>query len=197
MQITLPRVRRSVAAIGIAVATLVTALPAITSPLVAEAAQSDYYLKLDGIDGESASGAHPGTIQIESWSWGMSNAGSASMGGGMGSGKVSYSDLSIMHHVGKASPKLFEACAGGKHIPNAELFTQTQTRPPAGKTVTDTYRIRMQDVVCTSLQQTGTGSDFPTESVSFTYAKIEVSYYDQASKTWNTAGWDIAANKKI
>jgi type VI secretion system secreted protein Hcp len=54
----------------------------------------DMFLKLDGVKGQSKDKAHTQDIDILSWSWRMSNGGSAHQGGGAGSGKVSVQDLS-------------------------------------------------------------------------------------------------------
>ena len=79
----------------------------------------DYFLKIDGIDGESMDHKHMGEIQIESWSFGETQAGSHSSGGGGGAGKVQMQDFHFVMKVSKASPKLFLACATGQHIKKA------------------------------------------------------------------------------
>lgn len=62
----------------------------------AVAAQFDYFLKIDGVDGEStADKGHKNEIEILSWSWGASQPASAHHGGGMGAGKVSSRDFSV------------------------------------------------------------------------------------------------------
>ena len=35
----------------------------------------DYFLRIDGIEGESADAKHKGEIDVLSWSWGASNTG--------------------------------------------------------------------------------------------------------------------------
>ena len=44
----------------------------------------DMFLKIDGIKGESQDKKHKDQIDLMSWSWGASNAGSHSTGGGGG-----------------------------------------------------------------------------------------------------------------
>jgi type VI protein secretion system component Hcp len=71
---------------------------AISSLVMAAApvlAASDYLLQLDGVKGEGKDSAAPQTIEVESFSWGVSNAGSAATGSGGGSGKVNVQDLSM------------------------------------------------------------------------------------------------------
>ncbi len=42
-------------------------------------------------------------------------------GSGLGSGKVSVTNLDFDHYIDRASPNLFKYCASGKHIPQAIL----------------------------------------------------------------------------
>ena len=48
----------------------------------------DFFLKLDGIKGESADAKHKDEIDIESFSWGMTQPASSHLAGGAGAGKV-------------------------------------------------------------------------------------------------------------
>ena len=63
----------------------------------------DYFLNLGTVEGESADHKHKGEIDLQSWSFGATNAGSFSMGGGGGAGKVSMQDF----HFANTSRKLF------------------------------------------------------------------------------------------
>jgi len=74
-------------------------------------AASDYFLKLDKIEGESQDAKHKNEIQVESFSWGVSQQGSFDAGGGGGSGRASFQDFHFVMKVNKASPKLMLACA--------------------------------------------------------------------------------------
>ena len=60
------------------------------------------YLKIDGIDGESPDAKHPNEIQIQSWSFGETQGGSHSAGGGGGAGKVVMQDFNFTMKVNKA-----------------------------------------------------------------------------------------------
>ena len=75
-------------------------------------AASDYFLKIDGIDGESTDDRHKGEIDIQSFSWGVSNSGSMSSGSGGGAGKASFQDIHFTRQLDKASP---ETGAGVRH----------------------------------------------------------------------------------
>ena len=88
-------------------------------------AASDYFLKIDGVDGESKDDKHKGEIDIMSWSFGASQSGSIAAGGGGGAGKVIMQDFHFTKSVDKASPKLFEAIATGKHLKEAKLVLRS------------------------------------------------------------------------
>src|SRR5215472_15946713 len=82
----------------------------------------DYFLKLDGIDGESSDAKHKNEIDVESWSWGQSQSGTSGHGtGGGGAGKVNMQDFHFVMKVNQASPKLMLACASGQHIKSGTL----------------------------------------------------------------------------
>ncbi|MGH9278258.1 MAG: Hcp family type VI secretion system effector [Acidimicrobiales bacterium] len=158
----------------------------------------DYFLKIDGVDGESTDDKHKGELEIESFSWGLSNSGSAAHGGGGGAGKAAFQDFSFVTPISKASPKLFLACASGEHIKQAYL-----TARKAGKDQQDFYKVTLTDVLVSSYQQGGAESSdvVPTDQVSFNFSKIEVEYKPQrADGSLDApvkAGWDVKANTKV
>ncbi len=139
---------------------------------------SDYLLEIDGIKGESADHKHKETIEVSSFSWGMSNAGSMGSGGGGGVHKASFQDLHFTTHVNKSSPVLALSCASGKHIVKATLFVRK-----AGEDPQDYYKIIMEDVFVSSWQSGGSsGGDLPSDQFSLNYAKIEFDYCVQTAK---------------
>ena len=89
--------------------------------MTADAAAVDYFLKIEGIEGESIDDRHKGEIDIMSFSWGMSNSGTFASGGGSGAGKVSFGSIRLNTPVSKASPMIFESVATGKHFPTVTL----------------------------------------------------------------------------
>ncbi|MCX6627983.1 MAG: type VI secretion system tube protein Hcp [Candidatus Solibacter sp.] len=136
----------------------------------------DYFLKIDGIKGESQDKGHPDEIHLESWSWGESQTGSMSHSGGGGAGKVSMQDFHFVMSVNKASPMLFLACASGDHIKSAIL-----TCRKAGKTQQEYLKWTFSDLLISSYQTGGHGAAdaLPTDQVSFNFTKIEVAYKEQ------------------
>ena len=136
----------------------------------------DYFLKLEGVDGESTDATHKGEIDLESFSWGVTNSGSHAYGGGGGAGKSVFNDFHFVMKVGKASPKLMLACATGEHIKKATL-----TCRKAGKTPQEFFKITMFDLLVSSFQNGGSshGDVVPMEQISLNYSKIEVAYKPQ------------------
>ena len=137
----------------------------------------DYFLKFDGIKGESTDAKHKDEIDIESWTWGATSARPAgSAGTGAGAGKVAMQDFHFVMKVNKATPKLFLACASGEHIKNAVL-----TCRKAGKGQHEYLTFKFHDVLVSSYQTGGSegGDLLPVEQVSFNFAKIEVEYRPQ------------------
>jgi len=160
-------------------------------------AQSDMFLNIDGIEGESQDDKHKGEIDLESWSWGETNSGSFSHGGGGGVGKVNMNDFHFTAQINCATPKLAQSCATGEHIKKATL-----TCRKAGTDPQPFLSICFSDVLVASYKTGGHGgSPVPIESFSLNFSKIEFEYKAQkADGTLGGAvkfGYDVKANKKI
>ena len=121
----------------------------------------DYFLKIDGIEGESRDDKHKDEIEIESFSWGETQTGGFAVGGGAGAGKVSMQDFYFTMLVNKASPALFLACAQGDHIKNAILTCRKAGKKPAEPV--DFMKVTMNPVLVSSFQIGGTGGVVPTD----------------------------------
>lgn len=158
----------------------------------------DFFLKLDGIDGESTDDKHKGEIDIESFSWGVSQMGAHGSGGGGGAGKAVFQDVHFTTKVGKASPKLMLACATGQHIKKATLTVRK-----AGGTQEEYYKVTLSDLLVSSYQSGGhSGGDvIPTDQFSLNFSKIEIEYKEQKADgsvgSPVKAGYDVKANKKV
>jgi type VI secretion system secreted protein Hcp len=158
----------------------------------------DIFLKLDGIEGESEDSKHKNEIQVETFSWGVSNATSFSQGGGGGVGKSQHQDVHFTKKMDKSSPKLFLACSVGEHIPKA-VFTFRK----AGKEQQEYHKLTLSDVIVSSYsgQDHSAGSDLAHESISLAFAKIEKEYKPQKSDGTLgggiQAGWNIKENTKV
>ena len=155
----------------------------------------DYFLKFDGIKGESADAKHKDEIDIESWSWGATRARPAGSTGA-GAGKVAMQDFHFVMKLNKASPALMKACATGQHIKTATL-----TSRKAGKGQQDYLTFKFHDVLVSSYQTGGSEHSevLPMDSISFNFAKIEVEYRAQKQDGSLDTGvffkYDLKSNK--
>jgi type VI secretion system secreted protein Hcp len=159
-----------------------------------------WFLKVDGIRGESTDVAHKDEIDVQSWSWGVTNSGApgAGSGAGGGAGRTEFQDFYFVGRVSKASPPLFQACATGNHIKEANLSGVRDVGKGKGA---DYLKYRLSDVTVTSYHQSDNEGGLPTDQFSLGYAKIEVSYTAQSPsgklEPPITAGFDLKANKKL
>jgi len=152
-------------------------------------ASVDYFLKLDTIKGESQDKNHKDEIDVTSFSWGMAQQGTASKGGGMGAGRVAVTDIKIVKEVDAASPKLFDACFTGKHIPSAQI-----TCRKAGGAAIEYWTVKLTDLLISSVHQAppeihisspaggaggGKASLVAEETITINYSAYEASYKGQ------------------
>ena len=159
-------------------------------------ARVDYFLKIDGIAGESKDAVHNGEIDVESYSFGVTQSGTMAFGGGGGAGKAQFQDFHFVSKPSKATPRLFLACSGGDHFAKAVL-----TCRKAGGKQEEFLKITLSDLLVTSygLGEQGLGTEL-LEQTSLNFAKIEQEYREQKADGslggWVKAGWDVKANKK-
>ncbi len=152
----------------------------------------DAFLKLGDIKGESAVKGHVDEIDVQTWSWGLSQSGSTHMGRGGGAGKVNVQDLSFSHFLDCASPNLIKSVCVGKHFPEAKLILRK-----AGETPLDYLTITLKEVVITSISTGGSsGEERLMESVTLNFAEFTYSYQPQDGKGAKKGG-AIEVNYKI
>ena len=154
----------------------------------------DYFLKIDGIDGESQDKTHGNEIEINSISFGVSQTGGMGYGGGGGVGKAAFQDISFSKRTDKATCKIMEACAKGTHIKEI-VFTARK----AGDKPLEYIKITMKEVIVTSVSTGGSGGeDRLTENVTLNFAQVKFDYTPQDSKGTvagdKTFAWHIAEN---
>jgi len=157
----------------------------------------DMFIKIDDIKGESMDAKHAGEIDILSWSWGMTQTGTAQLGPGGGAGKVQVNDLTITKYVDRASPILLKQCCSGKHMTSAVLVVRK-----AGGTPLEYLKITMEDLIIAAITHGGSGSDDKlTENITLNFARVKLEYVPQKKDGSGDAsvpmGWDIAANKEL
>jgi len=136
----------------------------------------DYFLKIDGIEGEAQDKTHKNEIQLESWSFGETQSGTSGQGGGAGAGKVAMQDFHFVMRVSKASPKLFLSCANGEHIKKAVLTVRK-----AGKDQQEYLKWTFTDLLISSYQTGGSASSdvVPLDQISFNFSEAQIDYKAQ------------------
>ena len=134
----------------------------------------DMFLKIDGIDGDSTSHKHKGEIELLSFSWGISQTGSPTGGGG-GAGKVNVQDFTVVKQMSNSSPHLMERACTGQHIPSVSLTLASK------ETRQEYLKNKLTDVLISSYQTGGggTGGAVPMDQVSFSFRGIDVQAVDR------------------
>ena len=142
--------------------TTICALAATAMAAPALAAASNYYLRLDDMKGESAAkagGGHKDWIEIQSWSWGATNAGK------FGAVSGAHRDESVAAPLDRGSLRVkvkfpWLDCRVGAAFPDAVLQN-------------DAGRYELKDVIV---------SGCAADSVSLDYAKVVVRGWDPKTK---------------
>jgi type VI secretion system secreted protein Hcp len=153
------------------------------------------FLTIDGIKGESTDSKHAGAIDIQSFSFGVTNSGSiGSIGGGAGAGKASFSSFKFNKLYDASSPALFEGTATGEHFKTATFAFRR-----SGGEQAEFLTIKLSDVLVTGYQQGGTKEPPLLEAVSLDAAKVEIDYKPQKADgslgTSIRGSYDLKENK--
>jgi type VI secretion system secreted protein Hcp len=168
----------------------------------------DYFLKIDGIDGESQDKTHGKEIELMGFNWSEAQSGTFAAAGGGGAGRVKMNDFVFTQRTNKATPKLLLACATGQHIKSVVL-----TCRKAGGGQQDFFKATMSDVLVSGFNIAAgdldtdddhaqkAGDEIPLETVSLNFAKIEVEYHPQKSDGSLDgpvkAGYDLKQNAAV
>jgi len=136
-----------------------------------------YFLKIDGIEGESKDVKHKSELQIESWSFGAV-AHRDPLGG---KAKTSLSELQFTMRVDKASTKLFLHCSNGQPIATAVLSCNKAGGDNSGEQY---LIVTLTEVYVASIQFLGSSDSDPTGWLQFSLAckTIKVEYKTQTQK---------------
>lgn len=159
----------------------------------------EMFLKLDGIEGESTDAKHKNEIEVLSYRWGVSQQGTSGTGGGAGAGKAAFDDLQFVARPQRSSPKLFVACASGKHLKQGVLTVRK-----GGAKKFEFLKLTLSDVLVSSYEQAGPDDEAdgsPLEEVALSFAKIRVDYTQQsatgAAGGVTSAEWDVKTGKGL
>jgi type VI secretion system secreted protein Hcp len=160
-------------------------------------AQEDYFLDLEGVEGESQDDAFKNKIHMTSFSFGVTNAGTGGINTGSGAGRCSMQDLHFTKVMDKASPNLFIGCCTGKHFTKATITVRRAGSEEKPQTYL-TYDLT--EVFISSYSTSGAeGGGIAQESVSLNFSKVKMTYFAQNAQGGGTTAipktYDIKANK--
>lgn len=153
------------------------------------------YLVIDGVPGPSTS--RQNAIDILSFSFGASNTstiGPGASGQESRAGRADVSNITVMKFLDKTSPQLFSECVQGNYLKKVDIIYDK----PMGDKQEDYFKLSMEDALITSIQLSGSNEN-PTESVSFAFSKIKVSYNpekDGMLSGFIDRGFDVLKLKK-
>jgi type VI secretion system secreted protein Hcp len=139
--------------------------------MVEENKEVDYFLKIEGIDGESQDAKHPDEIRIEHFTLNVVNRGRR---GDYGVGKPVHDDAYFIADVDQSYPKMRLAAATGETIPKAVL-----TSRKAGKYQQDYLRITFTDVLVTSCKIESGEKEVPLMEFTLSFVKKQIEYKEQ------------------
>ncbi len=119
-------------------------------------------------------------IDILSFSFGASQTatyGAGSSGSESRAGRADIQDVHVVKVTDKTTPLLFDDCVTGNVLEKAEIIYDK----PMGDQQESYFKILMEDVIITSYQVSGSAEN-PTESLSFAFEKIKVSYNPESDE---------------
>ena len=129
----------------------------------------DYFLKIEGIKGESQDSKHKDEIDVQSFSWGVSQT-SARSGAGGGAGRAQFQDFHFTMRINRASPTLFLDCANGHHIKQAVFVGETTNTDTGGSQF---VKYTFSDVLVSSYHDGG-NDDGVTDAAALKFASVKV-----------------------
>lgn len=156
----------------------------------------DMFMRVQGATGESKDANHKNWTDIISFSWGAHQPGNMSVGGGGGSGKVCFKDLTVVALIDKSAPALLKHCASGKHIERIEL-----SACKAGGVQIEYTRITLEEVLVTDVDYTGTDDGDRVGMIyKFQAARVKQQYWEQTDSgsrgAESSSSWNIKENRE-
>lgn len=159
-------------------------------------AQTNIYLKLDGLPGESMDHQHKDWIEVESFNWGVDNPASFAIGQGGQATQAHIAAISLQKQCDKSSVAMFKACTTGKHIPKGTISCLKLD----GENRVEYLKIDLTDIMVSNFQWSGNGGEHLVhEHVSLVFAEFKEAYklqQDKGSAGGNTDfGFNIQTSK--
>ena len=130
----------------------------------------DYFLKIDGIEGESQDQSHRGEIRLHDFNLAMTNRGNRA---GYSVGRPYFEDATFSGPIDASYTKLNEACLKNVSVPKVVL-----TCRKAGKSQYDFLAITFSKVYVTNCR-IDTAAETPKMEFTLGFARLQVDYREQ------------------
>jgi type VI secretion system secreted protein Hcp len=134
--------------------------------LAAFGTASNYYLKIPGIPGDSTSSTHANEIDVETFSWGLTNT----------TGTAAITNLTVSKYIDPASPLLMKATALGTTFTSIVL-----TADKTGSTPFRYVTLTLSNAKLKSFKETGSRATGILENITFSYTQARLRYTSQSS----------------
>jgi type VI secretion system secreted protein Hcp len=128
-------------------------------------------------------GQNPGSKEISSYSWGLSQTGSFGTGGGGGAGKAKFQNMTVTSSPSTNSPNFSNRVGTGKTVSRAQVYSDDN--------VGSAYC--MENVIFTEYSVSGGSEGQGQETISMAYRKMHhVVFFDGGVLV---ASFDLATSK--
>lgn len=133
----------------------------------------DYFLKIDGILGESRDSKHKDEIELLSFSWGAANSSQAATGGR--AGHVTFQDFEFSKMFDKASPQIFLKLVNGGRINSMTLSARKTSDSEVANA--DFMKIVFTNVLVSFYKEQEPNRDqFTSEAVGALFQKMSLTF---------------------
>jgi type VI secretion system secreted protein Hcp len=169
--------------------TLLATLVGATLMATLPAQATDFFLEIKGIKGGSAMmKGYEGQIPVLSWSWGLSNSGSAASG----PGNVNLQDLNWTQYADGSMVDLFRYLTD----PDLQLGKATLSAVSTGASGYNFFQLVFDNNLITSVQIGGQSSEDPpgVAQVSMSMGEVTLRYLPNKGGTWAEASYRIPPN---
>jgi type VI secretion system secreted protein Hcp len=136
---------------------------------------NEFFVKIDGIKGESRDSVHAGAIDALSWSWSLKHAPGTLRNSGGRNPRAAVGDMVFTHGIDRACPNIAAFCWRGQHIPEVKVICRK-----AGGIPHEFWLYTLSDTMITQCEQSGGGSTL-IEQVSISFVRMKMEYVLQDS----------------
>jgi len=162
-------------------------------------ASVSYFLKLEGVEGESQIDGHKGEIQLEEARWTQENVGGGTDSEGPGAGAVKMNDFVVFMRTNKATPNLMLACPKGDSFSTAVITFRKDNLDYLKWHLAPVKVSRFIHVAKESVSPSGEKTVVPLDEVHLHFQTIDCEHKGQKKDASgggsNKKGWDKKEGK--